>query len=749
MRNYHYTAEENRPPGPPYECLLQHPEMPQRSSSPVEATRHDGSSQHGVQVFMAALAIFVKNCRAYPSNHPVVAASCATAVDLQAKALANQEMMTVGVAKGRFLIGKSAIESHNVQLQPFATLLHDHGIATVTFSRNVTAGDITSLARLLEEQPVRLWASGGPERFLTSNRVTSIRVTEVTSGLFRLRDGTEALPDYEEALDASLWEAMVRSLVDEGLVSGVGGDLPDVSGLARLLSAAGDSGADLSERLAAAEQSFLAALPPKLVVHSSRSLEKITAFVRELSPRLRNLFLMNLFGATPDRVDFVDALVTELPNEAIIDALKAADTRAYVPPMVQRLMARLATSVSHPEPVTGPADPKAVDKIRILLDPDRCEKYVPEAYRATLVSILSAETLPVPYVKEIRELKPTIDPRHIESRLADIIFEIAAHGPRAEMIEGLEQNLCEVADSYLQTGDFVSLNRLADRVEGLAAHPSAAPFVTGIRRHFASPGFADGLFDSLSIWGKEKRVATTLFIDKIGIYIVPALLDHLAIEENMSLRRYYMDRLAHLGAAARDAAIARLGDQRWFFVRNLIILLRLMNDPVGMEKIRSLSTHPHPRIREEVLKSFRHCGDAIGEEILLRELNCDDRERVLKAIQLAESSRSKAVLQKLLEMLSVATSRFAVYDLELKKAIVATLAAIGSIEALPRLEQILSSRNLLRPVLHSQMKVAIVKSLERYGAAEAQALLERIGRSTRGKPSKQAARMLQAAWRSA
>jgi hypothetical protein len=697
----------------------------------------------GIVAFLGEFAIFVKQCRTYPAEHPLVITATERTLGLLSHALAKQEDLAVGVTKNRLFAENNFVEPYNPRFQLLAKLLHDHGIAAVTFTRNTTVDDLVRLIRLLEIQPPELWRMGGPSEFMVASGATGVKVQNVSSDFFLLREESTLAGDNREEGENSLWETLIRSLGRKGLLPGAGGEILDAAGLARFISEAALSGVDVSGLLAAAQQEFLDRLPPGLVVYNSRSLEQILAFVRELSPRLRKLFLMNFFGAAPDRGEFVESLAAELPNVAVMDALKAVSSESYVPPMAQRLLAKLA-AVS---PVTDPAPMRLNDetdeKMRLLLRKENVAMYVPERYRETLISILGNDLGPALHEEELAELRQTFETEDLEGKTADVIFEIVSGTPEPGSMEGLVSTLRKIVDNFLEKGEYNSLDRVYEKIRCLSSHPYAAPFVTSMREHLTSPAFTRVLLDSLGIGSNEKRQAMTEFIVKIGPSIIPVLLDRLAEEENMSLRRYYMDRLIEFGSAARDAAIERLGDRRWFFVRNLVVLLRAMNDPVSLEQIRALSSHPHPRIREEVLNTFRNCGEAIGEEALLRELDSAEGKRVLMAVRMAETSRSEKVMAKLLEILT--TARFSGSDYELKKAAVRALAEIGNPKALPCLTQLLRSRNLLRPVLHGRLKSEILRSLERYPVPGNHNRLDDIAGVGAGEKAKQSAQIFQAA----
>ena len=688
----------------------------------------------GIVAFLSEFAIFGKQCRTYPAEHPLVIGATEKTLGHLSHVLAKQEDLAVGVTKNRLYAENNFVEPYNQRFQLLAKLLHDHGIAAVTFTRSTTADDLVRLVRLLEIQTQEVWRMGGPSEYLVASGATGVKVQNVSSDFFLLREESTLTGDIREEWESSLWETLIQSLGRKGLLPVAGGEIPDAAGLARFISDAALNGVDVSGMLAVAQQEFLDRLPPGLVVYNSRSLEQILTFVRELSPRLRKLFLMNFFGAAPDQGDFVESLAAELPNVAVMDALKAVSSESYVPPLAQRLLAKLA-AVS---PVMDPAPLRLNDmtdeKMRVLLRKEDVEMYVPEQYRETLISILGNDLEPALYAEELAALLQTFEAEDLEKKTVDVIFEIVTGIHEPGSMEGMVGALQEMVDHFLEKSEYDSLDRVYEKICCLSSHPCAAPFVARMRDYLASPPFTRVLLDSLGNGGNEKRQEVTDFIKKIGPSIIPVLLDRLAEEENMSLRRYYMDRLMEFGSSTRDAAIGRLDDHRWFFVRNLVILLRAMNDQVSLEQIRALSSHPHPRIREEVLKTFRNCGEAVGGEALLREFDSAEGARVLRAVRMAGTSRSEKVMEKLLEILTAVG--FSSSDYELKRAVVRTLAEIGNPKALPSLKKLLRSRNLLRPVLHSRLKSEILRSLERYPDSENHRLIADIAGVGAGGKSK-------------
>jgi HEAT repeat protein len=239
----------------------------------------------------------------------------------------------------------------------------------------------------------------------------------------------------------------------------------------------------------------------------------------------------------------------------------------------------------------------------------------------------------------------------------------------------------------------------------------------------------------------EAQVSNVILeILPVGAPFADPLLDRLATESSMTLRRYFVDCLVQLGGAGRPAVIARLGDDRWYFVRNLVVILRRLDDRGVLRHISRFISHPHPRVRQEVLRTFLFYQDPEADRLLLKDLKSSSREQRLGAAQLSEFSRSPEVFSSLLEILE--RGGIADFEFELKRAVVRTLAEIGNPEALAALASVLRGKSLLHPVLHGRLKSEIITSLGRYPAATAAPLLGEIAQSDQGDLAWQAAEIL-------
>jgi len=468
---------------------------------------------------------------------------------------------------------------------------------------------------------------------------------------------------------------------------------------------------------------------------TAAALDRLTACINQLNPELRRQFLTSTFRALPSQSELAEEVVQRFPSEVILDALdEISASQSSLSPIVLSLVGKMASHASPGEtksPMAGrpaPAAREFGDNLAMIFREGENESFLPAAYQQALHSIVASEGISPLEQEDVAELKATLASHCVETGVSAVILEIIKARPDDCQPEMLQRNLMDLCSYFLEMGDFASLTVMHDRLTALqpAGDGGEAFRPDAVLAMFVQPEFVAEVVRGLTVWGKAKYDEIQQLILRVGVPFVGPLLDALAEEQNMSLRRFYMDRLQELGAVAREATLGRLRDNRWYFVRNLLVLLRNMDDPSVVRHISRLHQHPHPKVRQELLKTLLHYQDPEADRLLLSSLTGKDREQRLIGIQLAVQSRNPDVVTLLLGFLE--KGGITDYDYELKSAVVRTLGEMGNVDALPELVKLLRSRNLIHAQKHDRLKLDVVNSLVNYPPAWVGYLLDELCR---------------------
>lgn len=688
--------------------------------------------------FIIELNISLRLVTSYPKNHPIIIASIHKVLQMFDRLLEFREKISLAIARDSLMFEYALLDPKNPVYKNLANILFNHDIASITFQKALTADELIRFSEIMLQKRENLRERGGIQRAAKEAGISNILLQEINYANFSTTEEERIDPaegKHAKRAASTLWEDFAHGVL-EGSLDPRGthssyASVPDPGVLADMMNEYDNRSGSKRESYADVIASFMGELGKgegNLSCHTD-SLEKLSMFVSRLNPAIRRQFLNGVFTHPGMNQGITKEILATFPNDVILDALEDINSRAsYNPPVTISLLQRLSkTTPTEKGQKTVSADAKVdehqlAEKMRIIFQEDKSDEFVPTAYQEALRAITSMSRLSIPELEEIGELRQTLQCHAMEIQLCRVILEAMRMPSDTCKQEALEKNLLELLNYFLDAGDFSFLTEIYNHV-----HSVEKQHFSAIYDYFTDQHFLDKVLDCLETWDKTKQPDICHLIHTIGKPFVEPLLDRLSQEQNISLRRSYLDCLLALGENVRDAAIKRLQDNRWYFVRNLVIILRDLNDFSVLVHIRKIRDHRHPRVRQEVIKIFQHFNHPEADRLLLQDLQSSEREQQLNAIQLAEKSRNTEVFNKLLSFL--AKGGFTSLDFEIKSAVVRTLSQIKNDQALPWLMRYVRSKHLFLPQSHNRLKVEIVKSFQQYEVGSVRPLLEELASS--------------------
>jgi len=675
----------------------------------------------------------------YPAEHPVIDASLNKVVALYARLMESHDEIVIAAAKNTLLVGNDILDKTSLVFRNFASALFEHGIGALVLRQGLTVEELSDFNRILGLKREEISEQGGIEQVWERAHIRALAIRAIRYDLFNTTEVDVAGgPPATEQAGEGIWERFARRLVG-GPLEGGGDEIAGIDpvqlaqafNLRYRVSGAGDEDGHIKVFAEMVGQEG-----NRGDAGSGRRIpgNQIAVFVENLDPELRRRFLAKTFEAATSGTNqaleevlgylpnhIIEGILADIDNDRVPDDTGSAGSRVSpaIIALLQRLSIHKAAGTPDSIAFSQLADADSQEKLRLIFSEHAAEEQGAE------------EGQPAPQPRpsspgELGFLRETMQPVWLESRVGEIILLLATAGGDPEEAKSLARNLGEMCSYLLQTGDY---HQLLGIIEQAASPSLPASFRDILMDRFSRRDFLEEILNGLTIWGKSRFDDIRLLIETIGPPFIEPLLDILATEENMSLRRFMMDRLAEFGAAAKEPVLARLDDSRpWYYLRNLLILLIAMEDPGIIPRIRPLATNKNAKVRQDALRVMISYNDPIAERQVLRDLDSSDKETRLVAINLAEKSRSPEIFRKLVAI--VAKSGLSPLDLEMKCAAVQSLKMIGEEKALPELLKVLGSINLIRVKALGQLKLEIVRSLEGYPPKSALPVLEKIARGS-------------------
>ena len=677
-----------------------------------------GIDTRALSTLIIELNIARRNCCSYPEGHPLIDSSLHKVIGIYASLLEARQEIIIGVTRDAIMVEDVYLEKSNPVYRDFAGILFDHAIGALVLHPSLTIDELKGFTRILNMKRENIFLHGGIESIWKSANISAISVRAIRYDMFSTIEKETVGGKQPEPQVEDLWERFARGIT-RGLLNQEGSSESELDPelLASILNGQFKMAPEQKQDYARTITSFM---HQDEILHSAETqridnyYEKLASFVGNMNPELRQQFLNSAFDMrSSGKESSTEISKNRFATDTVVDILEEINQcHTAVPPVIMGLLQRLGRHSTSPCQLSGSEIPDKDDlhqKVRTIFREHASEEFIPDDYQCKLNRIIAADEIPLLGQEELHDMMGTFAADVIESRISEILLLLVMDDPLGGDTVKLVESLNDMCDYFLETGDHTQLIRIIIQTRN-------ERFPADLRQDFldffSRRMFLEEVLNGLKIWGKSKYEEIRMVIMEIGEPFIEILLDQLAEEESMSLRRFLMERLQELGSPAIAPIIRRFSDNRWYFLRNLIIIIRASGDKSHLENLRPLARHPNQRVRQEALKTLLHFHDPAAEQQILQDMENNDHEIRINAIRLSEKSNSQEIFEKLLSFLS--TPGLSAKEYELKSATVQSLAEIGRVDALPFLTKILGSRNLFHPLLFNRLKLEIVSSIERY-----------------------------------
>ena len=418
-----------------------------------------------------------------------------------------------------------------------------------------------------------------------------------------------------------------------GLIGAGGGAGSGMGGGALGIASAHTLARAVAARLASADGAEREVLNPQII----QLLRALPGEVREpvLAAALRVL------AADEGSSAHLAALAAALPAADVLRGLQRL-TREHgqLSPHALRMAQALAEAHEGiPEQPTLPEPPADFAEMAALFREEDVDRYNPEDHRALLAQ------------------KPTVD-------LAAVAVEVAADpdsfGPDTESDDAIERRVVTtLLDMATTSPDLVLplvLGRLRDiftsalRVNRFA---QAIGIIRAVRELAADPGhaerrpvlddFVNALADADTLAslvaasrqpGGPPFVQVQTLVLALGASASRGLLEALAAEPERARRMRLIELAASLGPSIVPETRRLLADPRWYVVRNMVLLLRRVQDRSAMDEIRRCAEHPDLRVRLEAIRALFAFDSKVPRDLLARTIHDPDARLAEAAVLL-------------------------------------------------------------------------------------------------------------------
>jgi hypothetical protein len=309
-----------------------------------------------------------------------------------------------------------------------------------------------------------------------------------------------------------------------------------------------------------------------------------------------------------------------------------------------------------PAPAALPEPPADFAEMAALFREEDVDRYNPEDHRALLAQkpTVDLDAIAVEVVADPDAFGPdTESDDAIERRVVTTLLDMTASCPeivrplvlgrlREIFVRALQQNRLAQAVGIIRTvRDLIADPSQAERREALdqfLARIADAPTLAALVAASRQPG-------------GPPFVQVQTLIRALGASASHGLLEALAAEQDRGRRLRLIELTASLGAAIVPETRRLLADPRWYVVRNMVLLLRRVQDRSAMGEILRCADHADLRVRLEAIRALFAFDTKVPRDLLARTINHPDPRLAEAAVLLSGQHRITQATDLLVEIL--------------------------------------------------------------------------------------------------
>jgi HEAT repeat protein len=675
-----------------------------------------------VAELVRALALGWKNLAAYPPGHPALVSSLELVHRRLTELRGPAGEVALGIANDGLLYGSDKIDSASAQ--KFAQALYTRGVAVLRFANQTEAHDIETFLRLLAagtpgEQKRAIWED------LAAAGVVNINLQPVDYSAVQITDTLAEKPP--EKKEESLWEKILRALIADREFSDqerelLSREVQSADELSQMIVQYVDTHAKptfdpdatfgvrlpeqpekpeaIHERIAQAIGRYIAEASG---AKKQKSLQQAVQLLRSLPEPLRGTALRSVMQAlaTDEHTGpLLREFASELPHDEVLEALRYLT--ALGPVSSHAMMLLQSLTALQASTATEPLSPNLVGDLVSLFGEDDIDRFNPPDHVALLeraaVHMPAAPPVAASSSDQLGKRVETVANDALTRQLARTLVDLLAIVGAVRAPQAIFSRLESLFRSYLATGEFDEALDLMQRLQEIAMSTESDELRHAVHEsvgHLATGETIQALIESLHSAPPEKTRAIQRLTELLGAGARRNLLLALAEESNRSRRRRLFDFIASLGPVVVPEVTSFLNDSRWYVMRNMIVLLRTVNDRTTLPEIRNLARHHDLRVRIEAIKSLFALDTNVPQALLDDLINDRDPKVAEMAIALIGNAGIKEGVRPLLQVLN--GNDFFGSHRSLRLKAIRALGELADPAALPQLQRFFSDSILPWP----------------------------------------------------
>lgn len=372
-----------------------------------------------------------------------------------------------------------------------------------------------------------------------------------------------------------------------------------------------------------------------------RGLERLESYLRRLQPRVSRLDLVIqksnfLFqqAQVPGKEEYLKTLAHELTRRFV------RELHFELPVETRDLRALFLLLVRDPKVIKEAQGPEA------FLAQNRAERIWVNAHRFELTQISEEEEPPAQ--EEEVEVVPQVVPDRV-SRLREKLARASSLEELAPVLEEIVTLVRDIVKAKEDPYEPALLLEILYEEKTKRTSPEFQKVLGEAMLAVAHPPVVRKEIQRMEQARESQWLRHGHILVSLGAEVTPFLVQTLAETQSRRFRLRLLRAIKMVGKPAVRYLIKFLTDERWFLLRNVLLLLGDLGDTSLVPVIKPFLEHPERRVREAALDALGKLG---GEEALalVQEFleECEDAQECARAVERLASFPAPMVIPLLL-----------------------------------------------------------------------------------------------------
>jgi len=565
-----------------------------------------------IQGIFREISAFLKILSLYPPEHPAVAPAVERTYRKFEGFLRSRGPLSFGISEEEVILTGEDDKEHHFS-SDLARRLHGVGLLTLRVDPGLTREELLLFGRLLARPPDDSKSTGSFDQALKEGGATHIVPTLIDYKKILEQSGDN--PDREEK---NFWRSLVRKVQegDNEALQEMSDSLQNPEGLQAMLSMVKDhpdtpsEGGGYAKACAEVQRKVFENLDDTQRKEFSGGLvsqilkkgndEKGLNALRKTFSHFSDDMVLEVLAGAVVKEGKIDNRITSVFQ----DMLKGSDRE-------KTLLQKAGTRKKNGR--RGSYSPEVWEQIRTFLLSGSEKQFMSRDYHQGLEDLHTGNLpdLPVFFDREtLLEIQASLSEERIAARNREVLLDLIRVEDRPDQLRSCLEELREVLTEEALTGNLTSifsLLREAFSPERVPATSKRATMTNVLLQMEEESWYAVVLRNIGHLKKDEYEFLKGLTTNRPH-EAASLLVQLLAKEKSLTGRKRIATLLVLLGTEALPVLLPALKDDRWYLVRNVVMILGRIGDASCIDTLLPLIAHERFQVPREVLHTFSRIG---------------------------------------------------------------------------------------------------------------------------------------------